>query len=82
MDDEAQTAMAAVGRAAAANAQLRPVVISGGVVTRPAVPSTATVHSYLRHLRDKGLRCVPDPIAVDERVERLHQLDGASGGEG
>ena len=82
MDEDAQAAMAAVGRAAAVNTEHRPVVISEGVVTRPAAPTSSTVHSYLPYLRGKGLRCVPDPIAVGGRLERLRYLHGSSGGEG
>ena len=74
--------MEAVGRAAAANSEFRPVTIGDGVVTRPASPVTDTVHSYLHHLRGKGLRCVPEPLSIAGGVETLRYLDGASGGEG
>ena len=74
--------MAAVARAVEANTAARPVVIDGGVVTRPASEASGTVHSFLRHLRGQGLRCVPEPIAIRDGVETLHHLDGASGGEG
>jgi aminoglycoside phosphotransferase (APT) family kinase protein len=82
VDDDAQAAMEAASRAAVANTASRPVLIAGGVVTRPASAVTGTVHSYLRHLRAKGLRSVPQPIAVGDGLETLHHLDGASGGEG
>ena len=74
--------MEAVGRAASANTESRRVVVEGGVVTRPASEASGTVHDYLRHLRGKGLECVPEPIAVGDGVETLHYLGGASGGEG
>lgn len=80
--DDAQAAMEAIARAALANTKSRPVVINGDVVTRPAYEATGTAHSYLRHLRGKGLHCVPKPIAIGDGVETLHYLDGASGGEG
>lgn len=69
-------------RAAEANDRFRPVHIDGQVVTRPASPSTPTVHVYLRYLRDAGLDCVPEPLGVDAGVERLSYLDGESGGDG
>ncbi len=72
----------AVDRAAAANELHRPVGIADGVVTRPAGEHTATVHSYLRHLRAQGLECVPEPLGVVDGVEHLRFIDGADGGEG
>lgn len=74
--------MEAAGRAAMANTESRPVVIDGDVVTRPAAEGRGTVHNYLRHLRSKGLRCVPQPIGLNDGLETLHYLGGASGGEG
>jgi hypothetical protein len=74
--------MEAVGRATLANARSRPVVVDGDLVTRPASEASDTVFSYLRHLRDKGLRCVPEPIALGDEVETLRYLEGDSGGEG
>jgi hypothetical protein len=62
--DDAHEAMDAVDRAAAANAEHRPVTITGDVVTRPASAVTATVHDYLRHVRAKGLPFVPLPRAL------------------
>lgn len=81
MDDPA-AAMDAVGRAAEVNAELRPVTIHGGVVTRPASAASRTVHSLLRHLRDKGLECVPEPVTLGAEVETLAEIEGASGGDG
>ena len=65
-----------------ANAEFHPVVVEHGVVHRPASPVSQTVHGYLRHLRGKGLRCVPEPISLDNGVETLGYLEGAAGGEG
>ena len=79
---DAREAMEAVGRAADTNAQFRPVTIEGGVVTRPASAMSPTVHGYLRHLRSKGLRCVPEPLGIGGGVETLRHLDGAAGGDG
>ena len=78
MDD----AWEAAGRAAEANALHHPVVVGPEVVSRPAGPATETVHSLLRHLRAKGLDCVPEPLGVDGHVERLRFIPGAAGGEG
>lgn len=80
--DDAVEAMDAVGRAAAANAVFRPVTIEGDVVTRPASEVSSTIHRYLRHLRNKGLRCVPEPLGIGDGVETLAYIEGASGGEG
>jgi len=74
--------MAAAERAAEVNARLRPVTIDGEVVTRPATPATATVHAYLRHLRDAGLTSVPEPLSLTGAVETLRLLPGDSGGDG
>ena len=73
---------AAVDRAAEANALHRPVVIEDGVVSRPAGEHTATVHSYLRHLRAQGLECVPEPLGVADGTETLRFIEGADGGDG
>ncbi|WP_242498233.1 phosphotransferase enzyme family protein [Nocardioides glacieisoli] len=73
---------AAVDRAAEANALHRPVVIEDGVVSRPAGKHTATVHSYLRHLRAQGLECVPEPLGVADGTETLRFIEGADGGDG
>ncbi|MCW2791209.1 MAG: Phosphotransferase enzyme family protein [Nocardioides sp.] len=72
----------AVQRAVDANALHRPVVIGPDVVRRPASPSTETVHSLLRHVRAKGLECVPEPLGVEGGIERLRFIPGADGGEG
>lgn len=74
--------MDAVDRAVEANALHHPVVVGPDVVTRPAGPGTETVHSFLRHLRGKGLGCVPEPLGVDAGVESLRFIPGADGGEG
>jgi hypothetical protein len=75
-DDEA------LNRAAEVNEQFRPVALSAGTVTRPAGPQSRTVHSFLRHLRDKGLDCVPEPLSLNEETEVLRYIDGESGGDG
>ncbi|WP_232847847.1 phosphotransferase [Occultella kanbiaonis] len=80
--DDAQEAMDAAGRAAETNADFRPVTVGNGIVTRPASEVSDTAHSYLTHLRGKGLRCVPDPLSVRDGVETLSYIDGASGGDG
>lgn len=78
----AREAMEAVGRAADANTAFRPVRIDGDTVSRPASDVSETVHDYLRHLRGKGLRCVPDPLTIRDGVETLRYLVGDSGGKG
>ncbi len=70
------------GRAERANRDARPVHIDGDVVTRPSTPATSTVHSLLRHLRDQGLDCVPEPLDDRDGVETLRFIHGAGGGEG
>lgn len=71
-----------LSRAAETNALHRTVEVGTAVVRRPAGPATATVHSYLRHLRARGLSCVPEPLGVQDGVELLRTLDGEGGGEG
>jgi aminoglycoside phosphotransferase (APT) family kinase protein len=66
----------AAARAEAANAQARPVRIADGLVTRPA--STATVHDFLRFL---DLDCVPEPVSLQNSIETLRYIPGASGGD-
>lgn len=44
-----------------------PVVRVGDTVRRPVRPFTATVHAYLRHLRDHGADFVPEPLGDDEQ---------------
>lgn len=61
---------------------LRPIEIDGDVVRRPAAAWTPTVHAVLRHLRDGGLVCVPEPLGIDGDAETLGYLDGASGRDG
>lgn len=61
---------------------LRPIHIEAGVVQRPAQAWTPTVHAFLRHLRDLGLDCVPEPLGIDGDIERLAFIPGESGGDG
>lgn len=75
-DDEA------LQRAGEVNERFRPVELSADTVTRPAGPQTPTVHSFLHHLRDKGLHCVPEPLSLTEETEVLRYIDGESGGDG
>lgn len=63
------------------NAAHRPIQFAAGSVTRPASSASGTIHSFLRHLRDKGLTCVPEPLGHDSERERLGYLDGDSGGD-
>ncbi len=74
-------ALEAAARAEAANTAVRPVRISDDLVTRPAGMASATVQHFLRFLRSQGLDCVPEPVALDEGVETLRYIPGASGGE-
>jgi hypothetical protein len=41
-----------------------------------------TVHSFLRHVRAKGLDCVPEPLGIEDGIERLRFIEGAGGGDG
>jgi Ser/Thr protein kinase RdoA (MazF antagonist) len=53
------------------------VVRVGDTVRRPARAFTATVQSYLRHLRGQGVTFVPEPMGYDERGrEVLSYIDG------
>lgn len=72
----------AASRAESANRRFRPVVVEHGLVTRPASAGSATVHSLLGHLRNKGLECVPEPVDVASSVETVRFIEGASGGDG
>jgi len=72
----------AMARAADANALFRPVEVGPDTVARPAGPGTETVHSFLNHVRAKGLDCVPEPLGLDGGVETLRLLHGADGGDG
>jgi Ser/Thr protein kinase RdoA (MazF antagonist) len=69
-------------RAAEVNEQFRPVKLTAETVTRRAGPQTRTVHSFLRHLREQGLECVPEPLSLDGDTETLRYIDGESGGDG
>ncbi|MFZ2503305.1 MAG: aminoglycoside phosphotransferase family protein [Nocardioides sp.] len=40
------------------------------------------MHSFLRHLRAKGLDCVPEPVALDGDTETLRFIEGECGGDG
>lgn len=80
--DDARNAMAATDRAAEANAEFRPVTIEGQIVTRPASAESEIVHGFLRHLRGKGLECVPEPIGILGDLEQQTFIDGADGGDG
>ncbi|NPD05725.1 aminoglycoside phosphotransferase family protein [Nocardioides sp. zg-1308] len=72
----------ALNRAAEVNEQLRAVEVTAETVTRPAGPHTRTVHSFLRHLRENGLDCVPEPVSLDDETETLRFIEGDSGGDG
>ncbi len=63
-------------RAAEVNEKFRPVELSAEAVTRPAGPQSRTVHSFLRHLREAGLDCVPEPLSLNEETEVLRYIDG------
>lgn len=53
------------------------VVRVGPHVLRPAGPHTASVHAFLRSIRDGGFEGVPLPVGVDEDGrERLTFIDG------
>lgn len=69
-------------RAAEVNEQFRRVELTDETVTRPAGPMSKTVHSLLRHVREQGLDCVPEPLSLDEATETLRFIDGDSGGDG
>lgn len=69
-------------RGAEVNEQFRPVELTAETVSRPAGPQSRTVHSFLRHLRDKGLGCVPEPLSLNDATETLRYIDGESGGDG
>ena len=71
-----------LSRAAEVNEQFRTIELTAETVTRPAGPHTATVHSFLRHLRTQGLDCVPEPVSLDGETETLRFIEGDSGGNG
>lgn len=72
----------ALSRAAEVNEQLHPIELTDETVTRPAGPHTRTVHAFLRHLREKGLDCVPEPVSLVGETETLRFIEGESGGDG
>ena len=61
---------------------LRPISVRDGVVTRPAAAWSPTVHAFLRYLRGRGLTCVPEPLSIEDGVERLVAIEGDAGGAG
>jgi aminoglycoside phosphotransferase (APT) family kinase protein len=69
-------------RAADVNELFRPVELTAETVTRPVGPQSRTVHEFLRHLRTKGLDCVPEPLSLSDETETLRYIDGESGGDG
>lgn len=72
----------ALNRAAEVNEQFRHVELTAETVARPVGPQSQTVHSFLRHLREKGLDCVPEPLSLSDETEVLRYIDGESGGLG
>lgn len=53
------------------------VVRVGDHVLRPASAHTASIHRFLRHLRDGGFDGAPEPVGVDpDGRERLRWVDG------
>lgn len=70
-----------LGRAAEVNERFRQIELTAETVVRPAGPQTATVHSFLGHLRAKGLDCVPEPVSLDGDTETLRFIEGDSGGD-
>jgi hypothetical protein len=53
------------------------VVRDGAQVLRPANPHTATIHHFLRFLRDEGFEAASQPIGVDpDGRERLAFIPG------
>ena len=68
-------------RAAELNELFRSVELTAETVTRPAGPQSRTVHSFLSHLREKGLDCIPEPLSLNEETEVLRYIDGESGGD-
>jgi hypothetical protein len=63
--------------AQAANHAARGVQVHGDLVRRPRHAATATVHSFLRHLRSTGIDGVPEPLGVEGDREVLRFIDGA-----
>lgn len=54
------------------------VTIQGQAVLRPAGPWTVAVHALLRHLRVHGIP-VPEPLGLQNGVERLGLIPGEAG---
>ncbi|MEO6654143.1 MAG: phosphotransferase [Ilumatobacteraceae bacterium] len=52
------------------------VVRVGSQVHRPANPCSPTIHSMLRHVRERGFEGASEPIAVDGGLERLVFVPG------
>jgi hypothetical protein len=53
------------------------VVRAGAYVLRPAKPQSASVHAFLRAVRDAGFAGVPSPVGIDhDGRERLEFIDG------
>ena len=63
------------------NNEFRPVDVRAETVARRAGPQTRTVHSFLRHVREQGLDCVPEPLSLEGDTETLRYIDGESGGD-
>ena len=59
-----------------ANRLARPVTLEGDRVLRPRRAGTATVHSFLRHLRANGVTSVPEPVGVERTTEVLRYIEG------
>jgi hypothetical protein len=53
---------------------MTPVVRVGETVRRTAGPWTPTIHTFMRHLRASGFRCVPEPLGMDERGREIISL--------
>lgn len=47
------------------------VVRVGGTFRRPVRPFTATVQSFLQHLWDQGIRCIPEPLGYDDQGREI-----------
>lgn len=58
------------------------MVIGEAEVVRPAHYWTPTVQALLQYLRGTGLDCVPAPLGMDGRTERVSYLPGDSGADG
>lgn len=78
MDDP----LAAMIRAEQVNNETRPVRIAGAEVSRPASEGTRTAHSLLRHLRARGLDCVPEPLGASGGSRPSGSLPGTMAARG